>query len=204
MGHKAPTLFRWPVEDELALGLLLPHHAEALLVLVDENRDHLRPWLTWVDKTRRVDDSLAFIRSGLQQLSRCDGFHLGIWCADALAGVLGVHWIDWANRRTSLGYWLGAGFQGRGLMTRSVAAVLDFLFDEWNLHRVEVRAAVTNFRSRAVPERLGFRLEGVLRGVERFADGSYRDHAVYAMLAEEWRERRALQGTALARPRQHR
>lgn len=192
MGN-ATAMFRWPVDGDLALGLLLPHHAETLYSLTDKNREHLRTWLPWVDQTRRVDDSLAFIRSGLEQLSRRDGFHLGIWCADALAGVLGVHWIDWANRRTSLGYWLGAGFQGRGLMTRSVAAVLDFLFDEWGLHRVEIRAAVANTRSRAIPERLGFRLEGVLRGVERLADGRMVDHAVYSMLAEEWRGWRAKQ-----------
>jgi ribosomal-protein-serine acetyltransferase len=186
----ARAVFRWPVDGDLALGLLLPRHAGALFALVDPNRDHLRPWLPWVDRTLRVEDSLAFIRSALQQLARHEGFHLGLWWGRELTGVLGVPWMDGANGRAGLGYWLGAAFQGRGLMTRSVAALLDFLFDEWGLHRVQIRAAVANARSRAVPERLGFRLEGVLRGVERLSDGRRADHALYAILAEEWRAAR--------------
>lgn len=112
----------------------MPHHAETLYSLTDKNHEHLRTWLPWVDQTRRVEDSLAFIRSSLEQIARHNGFHLGIWCAGELAGVLGVHWMDWANRRTSLGYWLGAGFQGRGLMTRSVAAMLA---EEWRERRAK-------------------------------------------------------------------
>jgi len=52
--------FRWLVDGDLTLGLLLPHHTEASFVRVDQNRDHLRPWLLWVDRTLRVEDSLAF------------------------------------------------------------------------------------------------------------------------------------------------
>jgi ribosomal-protein-serine acetyltransferase len=55
----------------------------------------------------------------------------------------------------------------------------------WNLHRVEIQAAVDNRRSRAIPERLGFREEGVRREAERIGE-RYNDLAVYAMLASEW------------------
>ena len=54
------------------------------------------------------------------------------------------------------------------------------------LNRVEIRAAVGNERSRSIPERLGFRQEGVLRKAELVGD-RYVDHAVYATLASEWR-----------------
>jgi ribosomal-protein-serine acetyltransferase len=102
--------------------------------------------------------------------------------------VVGLHFIDWPNRRTSLGYWLGASYQGRGLITKSCGVLLDHLFTELGLNRVEIACAVGNTKSRAIPERLGFVQEGVLRQQEWLYD-HFVDHAVYAMLAASWLER---------------
>src|SRR5207237_767367 len=71
--------------------------------------------------------------------------------------------------------------QGRGTMTLAVARLVDYAFDVWQLHRVEIRAAVDNARSRAIPERLGFVQEGVMRDGERFGE-RYLDLVVYSML----------------------
>ena len=93
---------------------------------------------------------------------------------------------DLARPIPYLGYWLARDAQGRGLITRGVAAMLDHAFGPWRLHRVEIRAAPDNARSRAVPERLGFTLEGRLRDAERHP-GGFRDLVVYALLAPDWR-----------------
>jgi len=63
--------------------------------------------------------------------------------------------------------------------------LVDHAFGAWRLHRVEIRAGVENARSRAIPERLGFRREGVLREAERVGD-RYVDQVVYAVLAGDW------------------
>jgi ribosomal-protein-serine acetyltransferase len=70
-------------------------------------------------------------------------------------------------------------------MTEAVRALVDHAFGPWGLHRVEIGAAVENARSRAVPERLGFRAEGVRREAERHGE-RYLDVVVYAMLAGDW------------------
>ncbi|WP_376791923.1 GNAT family N-acetyltransferase [Thermoflexus sp.] len=178
-----------PLGEGLWLRLLERHHAESLFALTDRNRDHLRPWLPWVDRVRDVVDSLAFIEEGLMRFARGSGYELGIWREGALIGVIGVHGIDRANASTSIGYWLDAGHQGRGIMTRAVTAVLDDLFLDRGLHRVEIRVAPENHRSRAIPERLGFRMEGVLREAERHSD-RWGDLVVYAILDREWKAAR--------------
>ena len=71
-------------------------------------------------------------------------------------------------------------------MTAAVSALVRHGFRALKLNRIEIRAGVRNRRSRAIPERLGFRHEGTLRQAERLAD-RYVDHAVYGMLAGEWR-----------------
>jgi ribosomal-protein-serine acetyltransferase len=88
----------------------------------------------------------------------------------------------------SLGYWLAEAHQGRGLMTKSVSELVDHAFDEWHLNRVEIQAGIGNRKSRAIPERLGFQRDGVLREYERVGD-RYIDMVVYSLLARE-RQRR--------------
>jgi hypothetical protein len=74
--------------------------------------------------------------------------------------------------------------------TGSVAtgALVDHAFGVWKLNRVEIRAGVENKRSRAIPERLGFTQEGVLRQAERVGD-RFVDHVMYSILADEWKAR---------------
>jgi ribosomal-protein-serine acetyltransferase len=70
-------------------------------------------------------------------------------------------------------------------MTRAVRALVDHAVRDLRLNRVEIRIAPDNRRSRAVPERLGFRQEGTLRQAERVGD-RYLDAVVFAMLASAW------------------
>ena len=161
--------------------------AEELFALTDRHRAHLGAWLPWVPFTTSQADSLEFIRMTRRQLEADEGMQLALVEADgAIAGVAGFHRFDWQNRATTIGYWLAADRQGRGLMTAAVRALVDHAFAERGLHRVEIAAAVGNARSRGVPERLGFREEGVRRRAERVGD-RYFDLVVYAMLAAEWR-----------------
>jgi ribosomal-protein-serine acetyltransferase len=167
------------------LRLLEEADAEELYALTDRNRAHLEPWLPWVPLTRSPSDTLEFIRATRRQQAADDGAQLGIVDRDgAIAGIAGFHRIDWANRATSIGYWLAADRQGRGLMTEAVRALVDDAFGSRGLHRIEIAAAVDNARSRAVPERLGFRAEGVRRGAERHGE-RYLDLAIYGLLATD-------------------
>ena len=145
--------------------------AEELFALTERNHAHLEPWLPWVPLTTSAADSLDFIRATRRQLEDDEGMQLALVDADgAIAGVAGFHRFDWQNRATTIGYWLSADRQGRGLMTAAVRALVAHAFDERGLHRIEIAAAVDNARSRAVPERLGFREVGVRRGAERYLD----------------------------------
>ena len=103
-----------------------------------------------------------------------------------IAGCAGFAVIDPYARMGIIGYWLAREHQGRGLVTRAVSALIDHGFNELGLHRVQISAATDNVRSRAVPERLGFTQEGVLREAELVGD-EYQDLAVYGLLATDQR-----------------
>ncbi len=179
-------MFRHRVNEDTHLRLLEVRDADQLFALIDESRSYLREWLPFVDRTRTVQDLQDFIRSGLQKYASNSGAELGIWYRGELAGVLGLHYINWSHRLTSLGYWMGEGFQGNGIMTNSCRALIGILFTEYNLNRVEIQVAPQNLKSRAIPERLGFQSEGFRRQAEWLYD-HYVDHIIYGMLAQDWK-----------------
>ncbi len=174
------------LSGEAELRQLELAHAEEMFWLTDKNRHYLRQWLPWLDMVRRVEHTERFIAMTLDQHASRQGTHYGIWFRGKLTGTIGVHNIDWNNRKTAIGYWLAADCQGRGLMTEAVAAYIDkLIFGEWNLQKVAISAATENRKSRAIPERLGFQLEGIIRSNEWLYD-HFVDHAVYGLLASEW------------------
>ncbi|MGH9657717.1 MAG: GNAT family N-acetyltransferase [Bryobacteraceae bacterium] len=179
-------MFQRAVTGEIEIRLWEEHHAAELSAAVDRNRAYLREWLPWVDHHYSAADAAAFIRGALEQSARNDGFHAGIWVRGAIAGSIGVHRIDWSSRNTSIGYWLDQSAQGRGVVTACCRAVLDHLFGELNLHRVEIRCGEGNHKSCAIAERLGFTREGVLREAQRVGD-RFIDLVVYGMLRRDWR-----------------
>jgi ribosomal-protein-serine acetyltransferase len=190
-----PTMIKISVEADLYLRNLELRDSEDLLLLVEANRPYLREWLPWLDLTRNIDEMIVFVESSIRQQTSAAGFQAGIWCRDELVGIIGYHHLEWANRSTCIGYWLAEGQQRRGIMTKSCRSLVDYAFDEMRLNRVEIRCAVGNMKSRAVPERLGFKPEGTLREAEWLYD-HFVDHIVYGMLARDWFEMRGTRSAA--------
>lgn len=173
------------VNQDLELRQLNLDNTEELFKLTDENRNYLREWLPWLDKNKTIEDTKKFIQGGLEKREKGIGFEFGIWYKGELAGCLGLHELNKANRKTVIGYWLAEQFQGKGIMTEAVKALINHIFDHLKLNRVEIHCAVGNEKSCTIPQRLGFTHEGIMREAEWLND-HYVDWNMYAILASEW------------------
>ncbi|MNB82792.1 putative ribosomal N-acetyltransferase YdaF [compost metagenome] len=178
-------MFHFVIDDELVLKPLATEQAGPLFQLVEQSRARLRRWLPWVDGVTEPAHMASFIKSALKQGSENGGFTAGLWIREQLAGIIGFHEVDWHNRSVGIGYWLGQGYEGKGYMTSACRVFIDYAMLEMELNRVEIRCATENLSSRAIPERLGFVLEGIVREAEKLPSG-YVHHAVYGMLRREW------------------
>lgn len=178
-------MFSYRIDEDLELRLPGEHHAEEVHALVRENLGDLKQWLPWVTDEHSLEDTRGYIRQNLQQFAESKGFAAHIVFQGRIAGNVGYNSINWQDRKTEIGYWLAASFRGKGLMTKACRALTDHAFDELNLNRVEIHCATENRRSRAIPERLGFKREGILRQAEWVHD-HFNDLVVYSMLAREW------------------
>lgn len=182
-------MFRRTIEPGIELKLLEAGEAKPLFAVVERNRDRLRRWLPWVDQARSPEDIRLFILRVLEQYHSNLGPQAGIWVNGVLSGTVGCHPIDWSNRNCSLGYWIDGSQEGKGVITRCCAAILDYMFDELGLHRTEIRCGTGNARSCAVPQRLGFTREGVAREAE-WVNDRWVDLVVWGILEEDWRRNR--------------
>lgn len=173
------------IDDTTALRLLRAEDAPELFAVTDSNRRHLRAWLPWVDAVLAEADSATFIEAAIAQREAGRGPTFVVLRDGAIVGIAGFRLVDRVNRVGEIGYWLAAAAQGRGTMTECCRFLVRYAFLTLDLNRVEIAAATGNQRSRAVPERLGFTLEGVLREREELY-GTFVDHAVYSQLRSEF------------------
>lgn len=173
------------VDENLVLKLIDESHAEPLLSLVSQNRDHLRKWLPWVDYMRIVADFDEYIRQCKENHEAGTEYGYVILQNGALIGRIGIHYIQKQNRTGAIGYWLGKESEGKGVITKACCKLIDHCFSVLKLNRIEIKCSVGNDRSAAIPERLGFTKEGVLRQAEWLKDG-FIDLTLYSLLKEEW------------------
>ncbi|HEX8247794.1 MAG TPA: GNAT family protein [Pyrinomonadaceae bacterium] len=180
-------MFSYQIDENLKLVLPQRHHAEEMAAAVRENFDHLKLWVPWATDDYSVDAAREFIGKNLKRLAESGCFALNLVQDGKIVGSVGFHSLDSNNKSAHLGYWLVKEAQGEGLVTRGCRVLIDYLFDELKLNRIQINCNVKNVKSRAIPERLGFQLEGIHRQVE-FFDSRFGDWAIYAMLKQDWRK----------------
>ena len=178
-----------PVADELrgnrvVVRVYRLEDAEALFEAIAESRDHLRPWMPWADEHQTVQQTRDFIIHVQARWLLRDGFTMGVFDAGTgrLLGGSGFTPKDWDIRSFEIGYWIRVGAESHGYITEATRLLTDYLFDHLRAQRVQILCDARNTRSAAVPQRLGFTREALLRHYTRATDGSLEDTLVFAMI----------------------
>jgi ribosomal-protein-serine acetyltransferase len=174
------------VDKDIHIELLLPVFAERLFDLTNNNRAHLKKWLAWLDVVKTFADTQTFIDTAVAQYNDSQAITFAILYRGDLVGIAGFNHFDSQHRWGEIGYWICASCTGKGVVTKVVKTLLEYGFVKKNLNKIEIRCAEKNHKSRAIPERLGFTYEATLRQCE-WLYNQYVDHAVYSMLASEYK-----------------
>jgi len=180
-------MFSYSLAEQTEMKLLEPDHSSMLYGMTEKNRPFLQNWFTWVKGIHSEYDSRSFIDE-LSRLRRLgDGYGYGVFLEGRLCGVAALRNVNSPDRCARIGFWLSEDEHGKGMMTRACGTLTDYAINTCGLNRVEIRAATNNPRGRAVPERLGYTLEGIARQAKKHED-RFVDLAIYSVLAEEWAE----------------
>ena len=150
-----------------------------------ESRKELEPWMPCA---RGIDFSIeeseencrkAQVSFLLREDLRMNLYHRE---TKEYLGSTGLHRCNWEYRIFMIGYWLKTSAAGKGYMTEAVNALTRYAFDVLNATRIEITCNVTNLKSSAIPERLFFPKEGLLKNHDRFASHQIvcRDEFIYA------------------------
>ncbi|MCS7310582.1 MAG: GNAT family N-acetyltransferase [Armatimonadetes bacterium] len=184
---------RWSTRKQVVLALggdaelrqLTRQDAPTLFSLTVRNRERLRRWMSWVDSVRDEEDTRQFVRESLRRFRAGRSLQMGIWQSGRLVGTIGLFRSSSTEPEAEIGYWIDQAAEGQGLVTRATCAMTRYAFEQWHVQSVRIRVEPDNLRSRAIPERLGFRLREQVE--EEWADGSTRTLLVYVMTAQEYR-----------------
>lgn len=177
------------VNEQLLLRTYQPEDAPELFQCVSDNRAHLREFLPWVDNTLKEADSVTFIGITMDQERDQKAMAMGIFLDNKLIGGIGMHEWNHSLKKCQIGYWLAERQQNKGYMYRSAVAFLDFLFHQLGMNKVEICFLPFNTRSGALAQKLGAKVEGVLRHNCRL-HGSFEDTVIAGILGSEWKARK--------------
>ena len=156
-------------------------HATRLYKLTEQNRDYLKVWLSWLDSVSKVEDTLEFIKSILEQRHL---LHYVIIYNGNVCGIAGFYKIEQDPKIGLIGYWLSEEYSGKGIMTLAVKQIVELGFVKLKLNKIEIRCAEENTKSRLIAERLGFTEESTMQDAE-WLYSKYVNHVVYSLFSHE-------------------
>jgi RimJ/RimL family protein N-acetyltransferase len=154
------------------------------------SRGHLLPWMAWAGDVPTLDQSEARVRNfSASWLSPRAEMVFGIFRDgdERLLGSIGLVRIDWIVRGFEIGYWIRPDAEGKGYVSESCEGLCRFAFTELDARRLHIRCNVSNAKSAAVPNRLGFVAEGRLLNAASRVDGGVEDMLSFGLTPELWR-----------------
>lgn len=149
------------------------------------NDERVTRFLTWAPHgTREVTEHVLGL--WIEEYKKDNSYQWAIEYEGKLIGSIACVDINETNECGEIGYCIGADFWGKGIMTEAAKAVIDYLFREVNIHRIEIHHATANPASGKVAQKCGLTLEGIKRKFFKSSWGEFLDIAVYSILRNEW------------------
>lgn len=178
---KAPTL----ENDRVKLALLdLSNYKH--LILIASQKDLIQYSPSDISTPEKLKNYVAEAVDGYYQKTTIP-FIIYDKQTQSYAGSTRFGLINWKNKVLHIGWtWIGKEFQGTGLNTQIKSLMLAYAFETLGFEKVEFRIDERNIRSRKAVEKLGAKLEGILRKDTLMLDGFKRSTCCYGILKDEW------------------
>jgi RimJ/RimL family protein N-acetyltransferase len=163
-----PLLLEFPEEfttDRLLIRKPLPGDGKFVYEAIQASLNELKPWMPFAHMNQTEQDVEANIRESIAKFMTREDLRLHLFnkITGEFIGSSGLHRINWDIPKFEIGYWIDTRFSGKGYITESTEAITKFAFTELKAKRVEIRCDSRNTKSRSIPEKLGFTLEGILK-----------------------------------------
>lgn len=165
--------------------------ALAIKKAIDESLSELLPFMPWAkNEPEPIEEKVERIKKWSEEIENNQNYTLGIFDKKSgeFIGSTGIHTLRSKDRLNfHIGYWCHTKHTGKGYITESSRALTDFGFKHFNAERMEIHCEVDNTKSAAIPERLGYNLEGTFRILDKDEMGNRIKHQAWYMFKEEWK-----------------
>ncbi len=171
----------------LTLRSLTADDGPGLFNLIDRNRLRLRDYFPVTTATiTSLDACFKYVDNKMEQAEKREHFTFVI--ADDnnhLQGLFFIKNIDWRVPKGELAYFIDKKLEGRGIMTKALAEVIDYGFNTLAMNKLFLVTSTNNVSSRKIAEKNGFTLEGTLRNNFKLSTGELVDMAYYGILKSD-------------------
>lgn len=164
--------------------------AKSIFKVIDENREHLKPWLPWEKFTIKVEDSLKYLFEKEEQIKAGKKAEYGIFLNNNYIGNIGIFDIDKEKKSAEIGYWLSSSFARNGYTTEAVKIIEKEFFENFNINRIQIKCDEQNYASSGVAKKCGYQLEGKIRE-DSFNEyfNEFRNTLVFSKLKSEYNKK---------------
>jgi RimJ/RimL family protein N-acetyltransferase len=183
-----PIMIDFPNEfytERLMIRMPKPGDGKVVSEAVNASIEELKPWMKWAQNEQTEYDSEIGIREAHVKFLRRENLRFLVFLKESgqFIATSSLHNIDWDVRKFEIGYWIDTRYSGKGYMTEAVQGIGNFAFSQLHARRLEIRCDTKNIKSKLIPERLQFELEGIIKNEDVSVDGSeLRDTYIFAKI----------------------
>ena len=177
------------VDEDTYLCFPALEYTDQLFAIIQQHRSYLEEFLPWVKNIQKAWHANGFLKEAMLLNKGKQRLTTLIIHQKQLVGTVSLLKINQKDKRAEIGYWLTQDTQHKGIMTKSCQRLIQYAFNGLHLNRVEMRISANNPKSRKIPLRLNFTLEGRLRGYQKNTKQSdFEDVEIYGLLKSEWKK----------------
>lgn len=170
--------------ERLVIRPCMPGDGKDVYESIQRSKDAFKPWMVFANKEQTLEEVEADVRESYAKYILREDLRLHIYLKDTneFIGSTGLHSIDWKVRVFEIGYWCDSAHTGNGYIMESTRALINVAKETLQANRIEIRVDSTNIKSRSIPEKLGFSLDGLLKNETLSADTEeLRDICLYSL-----------------------